>query len=119
MMRFETQLQAKLIDKIREKYRGEVWIFKTHDLCRVGVPDILICFYGHFVAIELKNRPALRIKTNINPALSDSDTTQMQQYNIRKINEAGGSAFVGRSITPVMDRLDRIYKSLKLFEAHK
>lgn len=45
-----------------------------------GVPDILACVNGYFVAIEVKAQ--------------NGRPSELQLYNIRKINEAGGFAFV-------------------------
>lgn len=132
---YESALQSRLIKVIEEKYKNDVWVFKSHDMIRVGIPDLLICFYGHFVAIELKRALWKRTPTGrhpkgrslLPPGVFDAyrmkeklceDTTPMQRYNIRKINKAGGSAFVGRNISVIMVKLDEIFKSLKLFEAH-
>jgi hypothetical protein len=114
----EAALQERVINKIQETYLDDVWVFKTHDQCRVGVPDLLICFFGHFVAIELK-RPRIGEKF---PGGRDPyiRPTRMQEYNIRKINRAGGSAFAERDLCDIMIKLDKIYKSLHLFgEAHR
>lgn len=121
--RREKDLQEKLIANIKETYRENAWIFKTHDQCRVGIPDLIICFYGHFLAIELKRRPrkALRVgdarrKEHRNPELEDKDVTQMQRYNIKKINRAQGSAFVGRDIPKIMEKLEKIRDALLYFK---
>lgn len=103
---FEAELQDKTIKAIREKYGFNVWLFKTHDQCRVGIPDLVICFFGHFVAIELK-RPKGR-----DEQYNDSDVTPLQKYNIGLINKARGSAFVGRSVPKIMERLEKIKEAL-------
>lgn len=117
--RFESQLQVSTINKIKEKYGDDVWIFKTHDLCRVGIPDLILCFFGHFVSIELKRKQNAQRKGTMDPRYTDSDASQMQKYNIKKINSAGGSAFIGRTVPEIMERLDKIHQSLKFFEAHR
>jgi Holliday junction resolvase len=58
------------------------WVLKTwsNGVQREGVPDLLICCNGHFVAVELKNevgRPS-----------------PLQMWNIKEIRKAGGDAFV-------------------------
>lgn len=47
---------------------------------KAGVPDLLVCYKGKFIAIEVK-------ATNGKPS-------DLQLYNIRKINDAGGKAFL-------------------------
>lgn len=45
-----------------------------------GVPDILACVNGYFVGIEVK--------------APNGKPSEIQLYNVRKINAAGGFAFV-------------------------
>lgn len=47
---------------------------------RSGVPDILACVNGHFVAIEVK--------------AEDGKPTELQKWNVDKIRECGGVAMV-------------------------
>ena len=47
---------------------------------KTGIPDLLICCNGHFVAVEVK-------------ALNGV-ASELQKYNIRKINEACGIGVV-------------------------
>jgi len=112
-----SDLQSALISKIKETYLNDVWVYKTHDLCRIGIPDLIICFFGHFLAIELKkpHRNARRVGVHDKPDHIDSDLSPMQTYNIKLINRAGGTAFVARSIPQVMERLEKIRKSLMFF----
>ena len=52
-----------------------------------GIPDIITCIKGKFVAFE--------VKTEI------GKTTALQDATIRKINAAGGTAVVVRSVAEV------------------
>ena len=52
-----------------------------------GIPDIIACINGKFVAFE--------VKTEI------GKTTALQDATIRKINAAGGTAVVVRSVAEV------------------
>lgn len=45
-----------------------------------GVPDIICCYRGHFVAIECK--------------AGNNKPTALQEKNLREISEAGGAALV-------------------------
>lgn len=47
---------------------------------RSGVPDILACVNGHFVAIEVK--------------AEDGKPTELQKWNVDKIRECGGVAMI-------------------------
>jgi hypothetical protein len=70
----ESQLQAKLLKAL--KPYG--WFYKASDRFRAGVPDIIGCYRGKFVALELKIIPNV--------------PTKLQEYEIKRIMEEGGSA---------------------------
>jgi penicillin-binding protein-related factor A (putative recombinase) len=56
-----------------------------------GIPDIIGCYKGRMIAIEVKAP-----KGKVSP---------YQEQFIRQINEAGGLAFVARDIDTVIDQL--------------
>ena len=47
---------------------------------KTGIPDLLICCNGYFVAVEVK--------------APNGTASELQQYNLRKINEACGIGIV-------------------------
>jgi len=47
---------------------------------RSGVPDIIVCFKGHFIGIECKS--------------GDNKPTALQELNLRQICENGGRSIV-------------------------
>ena len=47
---------------------------------KAGIPDILACVNGRFVAIEVKG--------------SSGKPTELQKYNIKKINESNGVGII-------------------------
>lgn len=47
---------------------------------QAGVPDLLCCYKGHFIALEIK--------------AATGKPSELQLHNVRKINEAGGMALV-------------------------
>lgn len=55
-----------------------IWHFKVWGggFQRSGIPDLICCVNGYFVAIELKG--------------SDGKPTELQKYHIREINKSGG-----------------------------
>lgn len=54
--------------------------FFGNGMTRKGVPDILACVNGYFVAIEVK--------------AENGRPSELQKYNVRKIRESGGIAVV-------------------------
>ena len=58
---------------------------------RAGVPDILACIGGKFVAIEVK-RPK-------------KEATPLQFHHMQRIREAGGVAFVAHGVDEVREQL--------------
>lgn len=63
---------------------------------RSGIPDIICCVRGHFLAIECK--------------AGDNKTTALQDRELQKINEAGGVSLVINETNLTM--LDEILKGL-------
>ena len=61
------------------------WVYKTHgsSVGRSGIPDLLVCYLGHFFAFEVKN--------------DTGRPSNDQKRNIRVINKRGGTACVVRS----------------------
>lgn len=59
-----------------------------------GVPDIICCYHGRFVAFEVKT--------------DTGRPTRLQEAVIRKINRAGGVALIVRSVEDVKAALAAI-----------
>ena len=75
--------EKKVKDKVRktlEKLGCYYFFPATGGFGKSGVPDIVICFKGHFVAIECK--------------AGDNKPTALQEMNMKKIRESGGSTIV-------------------------
>ena len=61
--------------------RGAYYVkFFANAYTKNGIPDILACIHGNFVGIEVK--------------AENGRPTPIQLFNVRKINDAGGFAFV-------------------------
>lgn len=75
---FENRIRAYLKEK-------GCWVLKTFSdgAQRSGVPDLLICHEGRFIAMEVKAVGGRFPREE-----------ELQPWNIRKINEAGGTAGV-------------------------
>ena len=59
---------------------GYGFVLKTQERTVKGIPDLLACFKGKFIAIELK--------------VDGEEATPIQKYRIKQIVKAGGLAFV-------------------------
>lgn len=85
-------LEKKIENEIKSYLRDDVgaYVIKYHgnQFSQVGVPDILACHMGHFYGIEVKQ--------------PGEEPTELQKYNIKRINETGGTAFVAESLEDVV-----------------
>ncbi len=68
----------KLVQRDLKKL-PDCYALKTQERSRRGVPDLLICLRGKFVAIELKDE--------------GEEPTELQAFVIKRIQIAGGYAF--------------------------
>ena len=86
----EAALQKKIINYL--KTVDKLWFVNVpgnpQGRGRRGIPDILICYMGEFIAIEIK--------------VGVKKPSKLQQYEIDKINNAQGEAFVARSLNDVI-----------------
>ena len=70
----EQDFQKKVMDYLKVK---GCYVVKTIVCNRSGIPDIIACYHGRFIAIEVK---------------TGTKVTALHQVNINKINSAGGLA---------------------------
>jgi Holliday junction resolvase len=75
----ESKVKEKVV-KILKKHGVYYFFPATHGFGRSGVPDIICCFRGQFVALECK--------------AGDNKPTALQQRELKNIMTAGGHAFV-------------------------
>lgn len=73
----EKKLQKKIIDYLNSI---GAYVIKTIITNRRGVPDIIACYNGMFIAVECKS-PGGRL-------------SQLQEYNLKLIYNEGGIVFV-------------------------
>jgi len=78
----ESQFQTKVIAHLKKKGVWYVKYWAGSPYTRKGVPDILACIDGVFHGIELKT--------------DDGVVSELQLYNIMKIEESGGEAYILR-----------------------
>lgn len=75
----EAKVKKKVVDIL--KAAGAYYFFPaTGGFGRSGVPDIIVCFKGRFIGIECK--------------AGDNTPTALQENELKKIQDAGGNAFV-------------------------
>lgn len=93
--------EKKFENKIKETLHSRgAWRVKffANAFTPSGIPDILACYRGRFIGIEVKGG-------------SSYGLTDLQKYNLKKIREAGG---IGICVYPsgweqfleILDRLD-------------
>ena len=77
------------------KGKGAYYVkYFGNSFSQVGVPDILACYKGRFIGIEVKNEKG--------------KTSPLQDINIQQIKDAGGISFVARSVEDVKKVIDNI-----------
>lgn len=95
-------VREKTIENSIKRYLEQVgaYVVKHHGgaYSRVGVPDILVCYRGRYVAIEVKN--------------AKGKTSPLQDANIEMIRKAGGYAIVARSLEEVKALLAEVDRSI-------
>lgn len=82
----EQTIQAKIKKYLESQGAYVVKVVRAN---RAGVPDILVCLRGKFVALEVKTP---KTKGNV---------SELQDFNLRKISEAGGFSYVVTSVEDV------------------
>lgn len=78
-------LEKNFENKVKKYLDQEgCWFLKTwsNGIQRKGIPDLLVCCNGYFVAVELKNETGR--------------ASPLQIYEINEINRSGGHALVLR-----------------------
>lgn len=78
-MAAEKTFENKIKDYI-EDHGGWYVKFFANRMTKKGIPDILACINGYFVAIEVKAK--------------HGEPSELQKYHVRKIIDAGGLAII-------------------------
>ena len=91
--RLGRQIKAALLE------RG-AFGFKIHGgpTMMVGLPDLIFCYRGQFVALEVK--------------MPEGVVSSIQKRRITEIREAGGYAYVVRSVASAVRVLERVDRAL-------
>lgn len=96
----EARLQRNIQNKLREKYGSKCFIFKIHGgpLMMAGLPDLIACIHGVFIAIEVK-MPERR-----------DNVSEIQERVHGRMRRAGASVLVASSVKEAIDKTDQIVK---------
>lgn len=92
-MASEQDIQRKIIKYLEAK---GAYVVKVISASKSGVPDILCCYKGKFIAIEVKTPN------------TKHNTSELQKHNISKIIGCGGKALVAWDVKQVQEFIDEI-----------
>lgn len=94
----ETRLQRRIQRELTKRYGTDLWVFKVHGgwFQENGIPDIIGCLHGRFFALEVK--------------LPEEKwgLTDLQRAQLDRLEQAGGTVAVVRSVEEALDVLDLI-----------
>lgn len=85
-MASEQDIQRKIIKYLEA---NGAYVVKVISASKSGVPDILCCYKGRFIAIEVKT-PATK-----------SNVSELQKYNLKQVTECGGLSIVAWELKQV------------------
>lgn len=82
-MKAKTKLEKTFQMRVNRdlKKLKNTWFYKASDRVKNGIPDIIACVSGHFVALELKRGEGFK-------------ATPLQEYTLEQIRKADGKACV-------------------------
>lgn len=89
----EQTIQSNIIKFLEGK---DAYVVKVVSASKKGVPDLLACYKGLFIGIEVKTP-----KTK-------SNTSMLQKYNLDCIRECGGISMVACSVSEVEDVINTL-----------
>lgn len=82
----EQLIQRKIIQYLESI---DTYVVKVITSTKAGVPDILACYKGMFIAIEVKTPE------------TQKNVSELQKYNLARIQELGGHTLVAWSVEQV------------------
>ncbi len=97
----ESEIKSAIVKTLRQAGALPVVIWQG-PMSRKGISDLLVCFDGRFIAIEVK-RPGGR-------------ATHEQTQFIEEVEQAGGIGFIADNVGEVVERLGLEAKLYPLFE---
>jgi Holliday junction resolvase len=95
----DVPLEKQVLDAIRKYLRSKgAYVVKQHGsgMSEAGVPDLLCCYKGRFIGIEVKRNHV------------QSRVSKIQEQHLLRIRAAGGIAIVARQVQDVREVLEAI-----------
>ena len=89
----EQDIQRKIIKWLESEGH---YVVKVISASKAGVPDILCCVNGYFVAIEVKTPTT---KTNV---------SELQKYNLEAVIKSGGYSLVAWELEQVKEYINAV-----------
>ena len=86
----EAKIQTRIINWLNTQ--ENCWSVKTIATNKAGTPDIIVCWRGRFVGIEVKS--------------SVGKLSKLQKFRRKEIEASGGTFIVARSVLDVMGVLN-------------
>lgn len=104
----EAQLSERITKALKKEARArghELFIFKVHghEQQMSGVPDLLACYRGRFIGLEVK--------------MPGNYPSKIQEYRIAQIMAAGGVVVVPYNVAEALKALDEVDASLASSES--
>lgn len=87
-MHSEQQIQTKIKTWLEN---NGAYVVKVIQASKAGVPDLLVCYKGHFIGIEVK-RPSTK-----------NNVSKLQKHNLNLIQAAEGKTIVAWDLDMVID----------------
>ena len=91
----ESAIQAKIVKYLQQ---NGAYVARVISAGKAGTADLLVCYRGHFVAVEVKT-PKGRV-------------APLQEYHQGLVRKAGGVSIIARSV----DDVNFLLESLEAFE---
>ncbi len=85
----ESAIQKKILGYLNSL--EECWNVKTIATNKPGTPDILCCYQGQFIAIEVKAK--------------DGKVSALQKFQIKQLKKAGAITIIAYSLQDIKDIL--------------
>jgi Holliday junction resolvase len=79
----EQDIQKKIVKHLEKQ---GAYTVKVISASKAGVPDVLVCYKGVFIGVEVKTPKTIK------------NVSKLQAFNITKIQEAGGIAGIASCI---------------------
>lgn len=93
----ELDIQKKIKDWLEKQ---GAYVVKVISASKAGIPDLLVCYKGKFIGIEVKTP---KTKTNV---------SDLQYYNIELIDKANGYAIVAWDLEGVKSFIRKIDEAI-------